>query len=395
MRKTRRIVALTAICALCTLFGVVSASTFASAKADATPAITTHGSSIRLNDPAGIRFLSSVSAEYAQGYEIGTLVVPKNVLGEQTLNHNDDTADEVDIDYQNIQQTKWANKSVAEIEGFHYDENRFYFNAVLMDIPENDYDTVLVARAYAVKDGVYVYGEQIERSIAQVSAMALQYGEESELLEEYVDVALADKTPTMPSVLYVEKGDTLLQPTDTNGYAVAWSSSDNEVATVDNNGVLTANVNGKTTITGKLGSKTFTSTVQVGKLLDGEKLVDFTAQNYAQKTTAGNATSEYSETHLYNGEGTIALTGTMSWQLNVEVKNIDISKVSTLKVMVWQKATGARYFRVCTKNANGEYVQFGAEKLVFCTLQDRTLPVVHTAKLLRFRKTGSTTLTNL
>ena len=194
--------------------------------------------------------------------------------------------------------------------------------------------------------------------------MALQDGEEGSLLETYVDTALDGKEPTIAEEMYVGKGETVLRPANTNGYAITWNSSDEEVATVDKNGVLTAKVNGKTTITGKLGSQTFASTVQVGNLLEGEKLVDFTAQNHTQKATPGNATSEYSEKHLYNGEGTLAVTGSMGWQLNVEVKGIDISKVTTLKVMVWQNTTGGRYFRVCTKNASGEYVQYGDAKVV-------------------------------
>ena len=364
MKTKKKLLALTLACTLCTVFGIISGSNLANVKANATPAIETHGSSVRLSDPTGVRFLSSVSAEYAEGYEIGTLIVPKNVLGDAVLNHNDDMADTVDIDYENILQTKWSNKAVAALDGFAYDENRYYFNAVLTEIPNSDYGTVLVARAYAVKNGVYIYGEQIERSIAQVAALGLQNGVESELLEEYVDIAIVDKTPTMAQQLYVGKGETVLQPTDTNGYAVTWSSSDEEVATVDKDGVLTAKVNGKTTITGKLGTNTFSSTVQVGNLLEGEKLVDFTAQNYAEKVTPGNSTSAYSKKHLYDGEGTLAVTGSMSWQLNLEVKGIDISKVTTLTVMVWQNTTGGRYFRVFTKNTLGEYTQLGDAKVV-------------------------------
>ena len=364
MRRMKKLTVLSMACALFAILGVISGTNLASANSTPTPEIETHGASIRMEDPTGIRFLSSVSAEYAEGYEIGTLVVPKAVLGNATLNHNDDTVDDVTVNYQNIVQTKWSNKAVAELDGFDYDASRCYFNAVLMGVPNTDYDTVLVARAYAVKDGKYVYGEQIERSVAQVSAMALQNGEYSELLEKYVDVALGDKTPAMASEMYVGKGDTALQPTDTNGYAVAWTSSDEEVATVDKNGVLTAKGNGKTTVTGKLGSKTFTSTVQVGDLMEGEKLVDFTAGNYQNKAIPGNSYISYSENHLYNGEGTIALEGSMGWQLNVEVKGIDISKVATLKVMVWHGTSGGRYFRVCTKNAQGEYVQYGDAKVV-------------------------------
>ena len=363
MKKMKKVLVLTVACALCTAFGALSVNNTSRANANEKPAIQTHGASVRMIEPTGFRFLSSVSASYAEGYEIGTLVISKNDLGENTLNHNDDATDEIDVEYTEIVKTEWSNNALAEMEGFDYDETRFYFNAVLPDITEIDCDTVVVARSYAVKDGVYTYGEPIERSIAQVAAYAMQDGETGELLENYIDTALGETTLTMANDIYVAQGKTALNINGTNDYAVTWSSSDEEVATVSKNGVLTAKSNGKTIVDGKLGTQMVSTTVQVGDLLEGEKLVDFTANNYTQKAKPANGTSAYNENHLYDGEGTIALTCSSNWQANLEIKGIDISEVTTLKVMVYQNTSGNRVLRAIIKDANGEYkVQLGATK---------------------------------
>lgn len=318
MKKISKLFALIGSFAVCTVCAVVGMN---SVKVSAdTAKIQTHGASVRMVSPTGLRFLSSVSADFAEGYEIGTLVIPKAVLGDNVLNHNDDSADEIDVDYANIVKTQWSNKAVAELDGFDYDETRYYFNAVMTDIPNTDYGTVLVARAYAVKDGVYTYGETVERSIASVSAMALQNGEKGTLLTDYVDYALGENTPAMTKNMYVGQGETALNVTGTNGYAVTWTSSNSDVATVDNDGVLTAKANGTTTITGTLGTNTFTSTVQVGEVPAGEKIVDFTSGSYATQVVCPNTSAgfEYNDSIAVMGEGMVKATA-KTFYLDVKV----------------------------------------------------------------------------
>lgn len=281
MRKMTKLFAVlgsVVACSACAVLGLNAVEVSADA-----PAVQTHGVNIRL-DETGIRFISSVSAEYAEGYEIGTLIVPKAVLGNKVLNHNEDTVDADEVSYENVIQTKWANEALADLPGFAYDDSRSYFNAVLTSIPNDHYGTVLVARAYAEKDGVYVYGETVEHSIADVAATLMQRGETEAKYVDYIDGALGEKVPSMQSSLYVGKGETTLQVENTNGYDVIWSTSDDSVATVED-GVLTAVANGNVTVTGKLGSSTFTSSVQVGDLPAGE-VVALSSQFVCPNTSA-------------------------------------------------------------------------------------------------------------
>ena len=344
------------LCALATglTFGVANLQT---ASADATPDLVQHGASVRMVDPSGLRFTFSVDEAFKDaGYTFGTMVIPKAVLGNNTLNHNDDTADEVDVAYELIAQEKWATDAYANIkaedETHFYEEGREYFNAVLLGIPSTDYSTELVARSYAVKDGVYYYSEPVERSIAQVAAAALRGGEEGDLLVNYVDTALSGKTLSMNvSKAYVAIGATqTFDVLNDNGYAAIWSSSSEDVASVDANGVVTAKAAGTATISATIGSQTVSATVNVGEAIDGEKLVDFTAENYQSKAKPGNANSAYDSTKTYAGEGMIELTGTMSWQLNMAV-TVDVSTCTELKVKVYQETGYGRIFRAYINGA--------------------------------------------
>lgn len=342
--------------AMCLTAGVGSLKTVS---ADAvTPDLQIHGASVRKADDSGLRFTFSVDKAFKDaGYTFGTLIIPAHVLGNDTLNHNDDGADDVDVEYVHIAQEKWATSVYREIkaekEDHFYEEGREYFNAVLLDIPNTDYGTTIVACGYAVKDGVYYYSKPVERSIAQVAAAALQDGETGTLLENYVDTALGSNSLAMNvSQGYLSVGATqTLDVLNDNDYAATWKSSKESVATVDNTGKVTAKAAGKATISATIGSKTVEAVVQVGAAIEGDKVVDFTAENYTSKVTPGNAKAAYSNTHSYNGEGMIELTGTMNWQLNMLVKSVDISQCTQLKVMVYQETGFGRIFRAYINGA--------------------------------------------
>ena len=69
---------------------------------------TVLGGSVRLSEPAGLRFQSKVSETLiAQGASFGTLVIPKSALGENVL-----TVETKAV--RNIPQTKWATDSVKK-----------------------------------------------------------------------------------------------------------------------------------------------------------------------------------------------------------------------------------------------------------------------------------------
>jgi hypothetical protein len=218
------------------------------------------GGSVRLSTPAGLRFQSKVSDGMVEmGATFGTLIIPRAVLGENEL-----TIETAMVE--NIEQTLWATDTVKESNPAAYEEGYAYFNAVLTDIPAEHYGTEIVARSYAYIDGVYYYSEEVERSIAQVAAFAIQDGCTDEVLYNYVDTALADETPTLErEVIISENGTYQLTVSGTRNYVAVWAVEDNSIVSVGRNGKITALTSGETYITAKIGSTVLRCQVVVRK----------------------------------------------------------------------------------------------------------------------------------
>lgn len=219
---------------------------------------TLYGASVRLFTPTGLRFQAKVSnALVAEGATFGTLVIPLAELGERALTHEVAEAT-------NIPQTVWATQFIQKDMPDYYEEGCAYFNAALSNIPKEHYDKEVVARSYACLNGVYYYSNELTRSIAQVASLAIQDGESQSVLVEYVDNALAGQTLTMLSAQTVEIGlAQQLAIEGSKGYAAVWSSTDENVVTVDENGVLIGVKEGTAVITARLGSREFSCTVTV------------------------------------------------------------------------------------------------------------------------------------
>ena len=134
----------------------------------------------------------------------------------------------------------------------------------MTDIPAEHYGTVIVARSYVCVDGVYYYSEQIERSIAQVAAYALQDGYTEEMLYTYVDTALAEETVqiSLPSMVNVGKEITL-ELAGNKGYVAIWTISDENMASIDKNGKLIGKSVGQVVVTAKIGNKQAQITINV------------------------------------------------------------------------------------------------------------------------------------
>lgn len=210
---------------------------------------TVLGGSVRLSEPAGLRFQSKVSETLiVQGASFGTLVIPKSTLGESVLTVETETV-------RNIPQTKWATENVKENDPQTYEEGYAYFNAVLTEIPAEHYDKVIVARSYVYFNGVYYYSAPIERSLAQVSAYAIQDGYTEEVLYTYVDTVLRNETLSMESNVTIEEGATYqLSLTGNKGYVAIWKTYEDSVVSVDKNGCITALKEGEATVIAQIGN---------------------------------------------------------------------------------------------------------------------------------------------
>lgn len=252
--KTLKIASFTTIAAVCAISGVFAIN--ANTVSANTGEFHELGASIRVAEDKGIRFAFGLSEKMTgEGYEIGTLVIPKSVLGSNELNHNSDTiADTVEVDYQAIPCTKnWVPHHLIKgaKEGYNY------YSAVLTNIPNIEYNTVLVARSYYVKDGVYTYSAPVERSIGYVASAALNGGFEDTkgILNDIVTTGFGETALTAAAKVEVVDANKILDVTASNelGYLPVWSTSDETVATVDKTGKVTGVKSGEVTITATIG----------------------------------------------------------------------------------------------------------------------------------------------
>ena len=207
------------------------------------------GGSVRLSTPAGLRFQSKVSDGMVEmGTTFGTLIIPRAVLGEEEL-----TIETAMVE--NIEQTQWATEIVKENNPSAYEEGYEYFNAVLTDIPAEHYGTEIVARSYVYLDGVYYYSDEVERSIAQVAAYAIQDGYTDSVLYTYVDTALANEVKTLErEVILGENSIYRLTLSGVKNYVAVWSVNDDSVLTIDKNGKITARQPGVACVTAQIGT---------------------------------------------------------------------------------------------------------------------------------------------
>ena len=284
--RRRLLFAVAVIIALSLIF--VGALTFSAKESTASAEIVpttetfeTKGASVRLVGEKGLRFTTYVNAGYidwldanAEGYRFGTLIIPSAVLGNEELTVNTDKVLDVSTE-------KWG-ESILDGETVTY----YTYHAVLWNIPSTQYATGIKARPYVYYGGEYHYDDDIsERSVGEVAAIAVKSGDyEGEQLEDlmsYVDGATGGSVsfasgsyravPTIPggvsldAVAAYEKiyvGNTLTLSVNGN-YSAIWTSSDENVATVNQNGVVTGVAQGVATITATLGSNSATYRVAV------------------------------------------------------------------------------------------------------------------------------------
>ena len=106
--------------------GTVAATSLKNAAAEG-ESISFVGASVRMvAESSGLRFQTKVSESLnVEGNTFGTLIIPKDVLGVETLDHN---TEEETLDYLDVAQTKWATTVDPE-------DGMLYFNAALVGIP--------------------------------------------------------------------------------------------------------------------------------------------------------------------------------------------------------------------------------------------------------------------
>lgn len=147
-------------------------------------------------------------------------------------------------------------------------------------IADDNLDNYTIGKFFlTVKDGVangnteitiagstFGYGENTQDTMTYVP-LTLTVGTPGPSIIEVTGITL-DKTEATIDLANEDKTVTLkatVEPADATDPTVTWTSSDDTVATVDANGVVTAVAEGKATITAKAGEKTATCAVTVIK----------------------------------------------------------------------------------------------------------------------------------
>ena len=250
MTKMMKKISIAFLAAALLLCGSALALTGVSANESAGAFEMETGAEVRLDDPSGIRFITKVDQAFIDNLEaenpdkeisFGTEIKPEGK----------------DVAPLDIPQTVWAAESTETVK---------YFKAVLTDIPESQYLTKLTATAYYAVDGVKTYAENPQtRSIAYVASAAIAAGNDSAELTAIIDAAVAEISLEEDFTLNVGEEKTLAV-TGGEDLVVKFSTDNDAVATVDENGVVSAVGAGTANITAALGSRTASVSVTVENL---------------------------------------------------------------------------------------------------------------------------------
>ena len=250
MTKMMKKISIAFLAAALLLCGSALALTGVSANESAGAFEMETGAEVRLDDPSGIRFITKVDQAFIDNLQaenpdkeisFGTEIKPEGK----------------DVAPLDIPQTVWAAESTETVK---------YFKAVLTDIPESQYLTKLTATAYYAVDGVKTYAENPQtRSIAYVASAAIAAGNDSAELTAIIDAAVAEISLEEDFTLNVGEEKTLAV-TGGEDLVVKFSTDNDAVATVDENGVVSAVGAGTANITATLGSRTDSVSVTVENL---------------------------------------------------------------------------------------------------------------------------------
>lgn len=181
--------ALVTTCAM----GIAFADKTVTANAN-TPLVTiVDGGSVRTNEPYGMRF----SADYSE-----------------TLFENGELKDGYEAGFVLAETGTWEGDLVIGTEGSKnvtamvWDAEKYNrLNAVIVDIPEEDFDTNVTAVAYLKNGDDVTYTTSVVRNVAQVASRAMANGYTSTVLETYINTV--NPQITLPTEV-VENTVTLL-----------------------------------------------------------------------------------------------------------------------------------------------------------------------------------------
>ena len=229
---------------------------------------------------SGIRFSLLISKEYYESFEnpvVGMYVVPaeKEIRDEETdevLEIKKTTFEEM-VSETTIPEYA-VHVSTTDVTTLSGDiaetaNDTYCFNAVVWGIELENYDRDLTANGYIAEgDGEKTFAENPQSySVGQAASFALANGDVRKGLTGYVDGVIKDSNFAIYDV-HMDKYKTAtpsLGAEMPKGFKAIWSSSDENIVTVDDKGNLTfTGKDGEATITAKLGTKVAKATAKYG-----------------------------------------------------------------------------------------------------------------------------------
>ncbi len=250
------------------------------------------GASVRLDNPSGLKFTAEIAGEYSVGEttSYGMMIVPYDYLVTAGVEIAEDT------DYITELMTAYEEGviSVAPIVAENLpakadEDGGYYIEHSIVQLDEKNFDRRFFGVAFEEVDGEYTYATNVEnsRSIMEVASGALNdlyynadnlpedvknlLADNETLLSDFVTVGLsysADWSYAVAgeSTVGMDGSIALSVDSDTNVHLLpTWTSSDETIATVDKNGVVTGLKVGTVTITAtnKVGDTVYTDTHEV------------------------------------------------------------------------------------------------------------------------------------
>ena len=252
--------------------GALTCNEMIAVNADEAPVFAmVEGAQVRTANPAGIRFVTDVNDAYKAALAESYPTTEYTWVWGTVLTFTDAAGTAQTID--------------AKTKQWIENDTRWY--TALVDIPATDYLTEITAesyvKVYAVNDTeTVVYSDTVSnaqtRSIAWTASWAMNDGYTDEILSTYIS-AVAEKSVTldkegMGSLLVGEELQ-LGATVSPAGYGVVWSSDNEDIATVDKNGKVTAVGSGVATITVSFGDVMDSYQVEVSQSPESQLIKEF------------------------------------------------------------------------------------------------------------------------
>lgn len=182
------------------------------------------------------------------------------------------------------------------------------WNTVLLDIPESDYITEVTAQAFMTANDKEWQTQAQTSSIAKTASIVMNA---NNALDDRLTAYVAGVTSVVidqdAQTVNVGESVDLSATTAPEGYSVVWASDNEDVATVDKNGVVTTKKAGTANITAKMGGAVSEACVVTAAYKEAYDFEDGKAVNFIYPSFSADKTVSVVD---YNGSKAMKMSAT-------------------------------------------------------------------------------------